>query len=46
MKRYQVYLTEVQHRRLAQMAKDAGLRLSELLRRIIDDFLRHEERRP
>lgn len=42
MKRRTYFMTEEQHAWLANKAKSMGIKTSELLRRIIDDYRRKE----
>lgn len=41
--RTQIYLKKTQHRMLRQEAHRLGVSLTELLRRALDEFLRHSE---
>lgn len=43
MKLYSLYLSEPQKDKIERIAKDKGLKTSELLRRIIDAFVEKEE---
>ena len=39
MKRNQIYLTDMQKEQLTKLAQKKGISMSELIRRILDDYL-------
>ncbi len=39
MKRTNIYLTEIQHKKFKVIAKEKGIFLAELIRRVLDDWL-------
>jgi macrodomain Ter protein organizer (MatP/YcbG family) len=43
MKRTNIYLSEIQWKKLKAIAKETGLGISEMIRRMIDDGLRKYE---
>jgi hypothetical protein len=43
MKRTNIYLGDLQHKRLKLMGKKMGLKVSEIIRRMIDDGLKKYE---
>lgn len=43
MKRTNIYLSDVQHKKLKAMSKKNGIKLSEIVRRMIDDGLKKYE---
>ena len=43
MKRTNIYLGDIQHKRLKAIAKKMGLKVSEIIRRIIDEGLKKYE---
>jgi len=43
MKRTNIYLSDVQHKKLKTMSKKNGIKLSEIVRRMIDEGLRKYE---
>ena len=43
MKRTQIYLTIIQMKKLKQKALDKGISLSELIRRILDNYLDNDK---
>jgi hypothetical protein len=44
MKRTNIYLSDVQHKKLKAMSKKTGIKLSEIVRRMIDEgFRKYEE---
>lgn len=45
MQPVQVYLTQKQHEKIKQMAKDTGLKLSEHVRRAIDLYFETEDKK-
>jgi macrodomain Ter protein organizer (MatP/YcbG family) len=45
MKRTNIYLGEVQHKRLKVMGKKMGLKVSEIIRRMIDEGLKKHEKK-
>jgi predicted DNA-binding protein len=44
MRRTNIYLGDVQHKRLKAMGKNMGLKVSEIIRRMIDEGLKRFER--
>jgi len=42
MKRTNIYLSDVQHKKLKAMSKKTGIKLSEIVRRMIDEGLKKE----
>ena len=44
MKRFQIYLSEIQHSILEKMAKEKGIPLAELIRRILDEKIEQMEK--
>jgi len=44
MRRTNIYLGDVQHKRLKGMGKKMGLKVSEIIRRMIDEGLKRFER--
>lgn len=45
MKRTNIYLGDVQHKRLKVMGKKMGLKVSEIIRRMIDEGLKKYEKK-
>ena len=45
MKRTNIYLSDVQHKKLKAMGKKMGLKVSEIIRRMIDEELTKYERK-
>jgi predicted DNA-binding protein len=43
MKRTNIYLSDVQHKKLKAMSKKNGIKLSEIVRRMIDEGLKQYE---
>ena len=43
MKRTQIYLTEVQMKKLSERAKGQGISLSELIRRVLDEYIEKKD---
>ncbi|MBI1927155.1 CopG family transcriptional regulator [Candidatus Poribacteria bacterium] len=46
MKRTNIYLTDKQHEALSKIAKEEGTKLSELVRRAVDEYLARLKRIP
>ena len=44
MKRTNIYLGDIQHKRLKAIAKKMGLKVSEIIRRLIDEGLKKYEK--
>jgi len=44
MKRTNIYLSDIQHKKLKVMAKKMGLKVSEIIRRMVDEELKKYER--
>jgi len=44
MKRFQIYLSEIQHNVLSRLAKEKGIPLAELIRRILDEKIEQVEK--
>jgi hypothetical protein len=45
MKRTNIYLGDIQHKKLKALRKKMGLKVSEIIRRMIDEGLKKYERR-
>ncbi len=45
MRRYDIYLGDALHKRLKQIGKKRGLKVSEIIRRMIDEGLKEYEKR-
>ena len=45
MKRTNIYLSDVQHKKLKAMGKKMGLKVSEIIRRMIDEGLERFEKK-
>ncbi len=45
MKRTNIYLGDVQHKRLKAIGKQVGLKVSEIIRRMIDEGLKKYEKK-
>jgi macrodomain Ter protein organizer (MatP/YcbG family) len=45
MKRTNIYLSEVQWKKLTEVAKKLGLKVSEVIRRLVDEGLKQYEKR-